>query len=97
MVIAEALFDFGESNNFRVLLEDTSPQTIGGGLRDPKVGAEYTIIATCRKLGEDNGKDQLVDISDLMKSIREYMRNAYRKPTKEEHEIFLQIISNPMG
>ncbi len=97
MIVSEALFDFGEKDDFRVLLENSFPQTIKATIQDPKSGAEYAVIATCRRLGEDNGKDQLVNISDYLKNIREYLRATSRKPTQEEHQRLMQIIATPMG
>ena len=97
MVIAEGLFEFGGHDDFRIILEDTSPKQIEATLQDPKIGAEQHILVTCRKLGEDNGKDQLVNISDTLKSIREYMRSLYREPSQEEQLKYAGIISTPMG
>ena len=96
LVVSEALFEFGDQGDFRILLEDTSPKRVNGVIRDSKINAEYTIFTTCRKVGEDNGKDQLVNISGYLKGIREYMRSTSRKPTKEENQIFLNIIASPM-
>lgn len=97
MIIAEALFDFGEKDDFRVALEDSFPQTVKATIQDPNLGAEYAVIATCRRLGEDNGKIQVVNISDYLKNIREYLRATSRKPTREEHQRLMQIIATPMG
>jgi hypothetical protein len=97
MIISEALFDFGEKDDFRVILEDSFPRTVEATIQDTNSDAEYKVIATCRRLGEDNGKDQLINISDYLKNIRDYLRSAYRKLTKEEHQKLIQIIAKPMG
>jgi TIR domain len=97
MIISEALFDFGEKDDFRVILEDSFPRTVEATIQDTNSDAEYKVIATCRRLGEDNGKDQLINISDYLKNIRDYLRLAYRKLTKEEHQKLIQIIAKPMG
>jgi preprotein translocase subunit Sss1 len=97
MVISEAVFEFGAHDDFRVILDSTSPERIKGAIRDSKIGAEYSIVTTCRKLGEDNGKDQLVNISNYLKNIREHMRATSRKPTHEEHQKYLKIIATPMA
>jgi hypothetical protein len=97
MIISEALFDFGEKDDFRVILDSTLPQTVKAKIGDPKVGAEYSVIASCRKLGEDNGKDQLINMSDYLKSIREYMRATSRQPNQEEQHRLYQILATPMG
>lgn len=97
MIVAEALFDFGEKDDFRVILEDSFPQTVKAKIQDPKLGAEYAVIATSRRLGEDNGKVQVVNISDYLKNIRDYLRATSRKPTAEEHQRLLQILATPIG
>lgn len=96
ILISEALFDFGSHQEFRVLLEDTKPKKISARLEDKKLNAQYDIYVTCRKLGEDNGKDQLVNISDLLKIIRDYVQSTSKKPTTAEKMKFSKIISTPM-
>lgn len=97
MIISEALFDFGEKDDFRVILESSFPKNVKAAIQDRKSGAEYAVIATCRRLGEDNGKDQLVNISDYLKNIRAYLRATSRKPNQEEHQRLLQIVATPIG
>lgn len=83
-VIAEALFDFGEKNDFRVILDNQFPKEVKATIADPKTDSAYNVICESRKMGQDNGKDQLLNISDYLKQIREYMRSVSRKPTPEE-------------
>jgi hypothetical protein len=97
MIIAEALFEFGNKDEFRVILDSQFPQRIDATIADPKRGAEYSVIASCRKLGEDNGKDQLVNISGYLKLIREYMREVSRKTTPAEQQRLLEIVNSPFG
>lgn len=97
MIISEALFDYGEKDDFRVILDSSFPKKTEATIVDPKTGGEYAVIATCRRLGEDNGKDQLVNISDYLKNIREYLRATSRRPTPEEHQRLIKIIATPMG
>jgi len=97
MIIAEALFEFGNKEDLRVILDSTFPQHINATIADSKRGAEYSVIASCRKLGEDNGKDQLVNISDYLKLIREYMCEVSRKTTPEEQQRLMEILNSPFG
>lgn len=83
-VIAEALFDFGEKDDFRVILDNQFPKEVKATIADPKTDSAYNVICESRKMGQDNGKDQLLNISDYLKQIREYMRSVSRKPTPEE-------------
>lgn len=97
MVIAEALFEFGEQKDFRVILDSQFPKKVEAKISDNKRGAEYEVIASCRKLGQDNGTDQLVNISDYLKGIREYLRATSRKPNREEQQRFIEIVASPFG
>ena len=97
MTIAEALFEFGNREDIRVILDSQFPQNVEAIIADSKLGAGYVVHTTCRKLGEDNGKDQLVNISDSLKLIREYLRATTRKPTAEETKKILEIITSPFG
>lgn len=84
MVITEALADLADARDIRVILEDHNPKIIECRLQDSKLGATYDITIKCRRLGEDNGKDQLLNVSTYLKQIRDYGRLTARKPTQEE-------------
>ena len=86
MVITEALADLADARDedLRVILEDQYPKIIESRLQDKKTSAAYDITIKCRRLGEDNGKDQLVNVSAYLRQIRDYGRQAARKPTTEE-------------
>lgn len=94
-VIAEALFDFGEKDDFRVILDNQFPQEIKATIADPKTDSAYDVICESRKMGQDNGKDQLINISDYLKQIREYMRAVSRKPDPEEVMKIHEIMASP--
>ena len=94
-VIAEALFDFGAKDDFRVILDNQFPQEVKATIADPKTGSAYDVICESRKMGQDNGKDQLINISDYLKQIREYIRAVSRKPTSEEVMKIHEIMARP--
>lgn len=94
-VIAETLFDFGEKDDFRVILDNQFPQEIKATIADPKTGSAYYVVCESRKMGQDNGKDQLINISDYLKQIREYVRSVSRKPNPEELVKIQAIIASP--
>jgi len=97
MVISEALFDFGEGNDeLKVILDDSFPQIVRAVIGDTESGKGYSVIATFRRLGEDNGKDQLVNIGDYLKSIREYLRSVSRTPSRGEQQKLYEILSAPV-
>jgi len=94
-VIAQLLFEIGEEKDIRLFLDSQLPEEIKMDSKDPKSGWEFKIVITSRKLGEDHGKSQLIDISNYLMGIRDYIRNVSRRPTKEEHEKIMKIVSSP--
>lgn len=94
-VIAGALFDFGSKDDYRVILEDQFPKEIKATIGDTKSGAAYDVICESRKMGQDNGKDQLLNISDYLKQIREYIKSVSRQPTAEEVVTMHKIMASP--
>ncbi len=95
MVISEALFEFGDKKDLKVILDSQLCQEVKAKIRDSKSGAEYEVITKCRKLGQDNGKNQVINISHYLKGIREYLRATSRKPDEEEFRRFLKIVGGP--
>jgi hypothetical protein len=93
-VLAEGLFDFGSHDNYRLILEDQFPRTLTRTVVDKKTGGGHLSIV-CRRLGEDNGKDQLVNISNYLKGIREFVRSVSRKLTPEETLRLATILNRP--
>ena len=75
---------FANAKDIRLILEDQFPKIQEASLVDPRLNAVYNVTIRCRRLGEDNGKDQLVNISNYLRGICDFMRNAARKPTQEE-------------
>lgn len=94
-MIAEALFDLGEREDIRMLLDSQFPQEREASIEDPKTGSEYKVRIESRKMGQDNGKDQLLNISDYLKGIREYVRAVSRKPTPGELRRIREIVASP--
>ena len=45
-------------------------------------------------MGEDNGKDQLVHISNHIEKMRDHIRATARKPTRQKLERMKILISN---
>ena len=96
-VIAEMLFDIGKKQDIRFILDSQLPQKKGITNIDPKTNAGYEVHISSRKMGEDNGKDQLIDISDNLMKVREYMRATSRMPTREESDKMIKIMASPFS
>ena len=83
-IIAEQLALLSEGDPIHVYLEDARPKIVGVELRDKTTDRTYSIHIRSRRLGEDNGKDQLVTVSNYFRQIADYVGSISRKPTKEE-------------
>jgi hypothetical protein len=91
LVIAEGLAELANSTEINVLLRDQFAVVERYGLVDPKSKREYDIVVTCRRLGEDNGKDQLVRVGNYLGRIRDQVRTMARRPTHEEAAVLDRI------
>jgi hypothetical protein len=74
------------TKKIEMVLTDQHPQIMKVQLADPERGVAYKVQIRCRRMGEDNGKDQLVRIANYMEMIRDHIRTTARKPTLEELE-----------
>jgi hypothetical protein len=83
-IIAEQLALLSEGEPIQVYLEDARPKIVPVELRDKTTDRTYFITIRSRRLGEDNGKDQLVTVSNYFRQIADYVGSISRKPTKEE-------------
>lgn len=97
LMIAQFLHNIGDKSEFRFVLDSQLPQKKTVMSQDSKSPAAYEILISCRKMGEDNGKDQLISISDYLKQIRDYMHSVSRAPTAEEQKKILDIVRTPYG
>lgn len=95
LILTEALVDIAEADRLGLILDSPKAQVLNRGLRDPKRNAEYRVSIRCRRLGEDNGKDQFINVSSYLIGIRDWMRHVSRKPTREESIVFREIVAAP--
>lgn len=94
LAITETIYEIGDKEEMKVILDNQFPQELERGIHDPKLGWEYQLLVKCRRLGVDNGRDQLVNISSYLKNIRDFMRSVARKPNKEEFERLVTILKS---
>lgn len=91
-VITETLHEFAEQNGIEMTLTDQHPQIRRVVIHDPKRGRGYRVQIRCRRMGEDNGKDQLVRVTNYIEQIRNQIRARARKPAGQEREQILAIL-----
>lgn len=77
--------------DLRLLLEDEFPKTKEIEMRDQKFNSNFNIKITARRLGEDTGRDILLDLTGQLRSITEAQRQNLRAPTKDEIEKMKRI------
>lgn len=93
LIITEALAELAAKEKIQLILKDQFPQEAKYRLVDLALKQVYDIVIRCRRLGEDNGKDQLVNIANYIQQIREYVRKTARKMTVEETDRIKSIPS----
>jgi hypothetical protein len=64
------------SEDLRILLSDPKAKTLEHALVDPTSGTRYDIVVDCRRMGVGNGKDQLVNVGNYLRKIRDYVRQG---------------------
>ena len=76
-----ALGDFAKKNNeLQLIIENSFPQKTNFLLGDPNRDAYYSVIVTARRMGEDTGRDVLIDygnhfitvVKQLKKTIKDF-------------------------
>ncbi len=91
--ITEALCEFASKEKIQMLLTDQHPQIAKFVLGDPSRNMSYRVQIRCRRMGEDNGKDQLVKIANYIEKIRDHIRATARKATPEEFERMIKLLA----
>jgi hypothetical protein len=76
-----------------ILIGDDLPQKLEITVHDPKTGLGFQVTVTCRRLGEDTGKDILFHVGQQIVQIAEQTRAAHRPLTEEESLKLMRIIS----
>jgi hypothetical protein len=67
--------EFAEANNnLQLILKDSFSRKAGFTFQDSKLGASYDVFVTSRRLGEDTGKDVLIDFGNHLIMVKEIMK-----------------------
>ena len=84
--------ELANANDIRLLLKDQFPAVAKYRLGDRPRNAEYDIVISSRRMGEDNGKDQLVNVTNYLRQRRDFTRKIARKATPEEVARMAQLV-----
>jgi len=96
LVIFESAFDnITNKDEFRLLLDNQFPKEHTIEVFDPKTDANLTVYIRCRRLGEDTGKNVLINVGDYFRQIRSQMIERSRKLTSEEQRKLFELLSKP--
>lgn len=93
LIVTEALAEIAKAKNMHLILENQFPHTFETTLKDSKSTATYDVTVKCRRMGEDTGKDQIINISTYLLQIRDYGRKLARKLTPDEHQRVTQMLA----
>lgn len=94
LVLLESIPSLAKTKDIRVLLKSEKPESINLRLEDKKLGSISFLEIKCRRLGEDPGNDQLVDIGATLLKIHEIIKASSRQPTKDELLKMSKIMSS---
>lgn len=94
LLMTNMLVEMMRKENIQVYIEDARPQFTKYVLRDSGSEREYDVLIRCRRMGMDNGKVQLVTVSDYLHQMGEYVRNISRRRTPEEAAGLAQIAAS---
>lgn len=91
------LLDFAErsEDEMFLILDSPVPQKKEFVFHDPKTRTRVDILVKSRKVGMDNGKDQLINITDYFRKVIDFVTATERKPDKEEMKKMLAVQATP--
>jgi hypothetical protein len=79
-MLAEGTYD----KDLRIFLEDQFQKNKEIIMADQRLGTSFIVDVSSRRLGEDTGRDILLDLGGQLRIIAEAQRQAMRKPTSKE-------------
>ncbi|PTS95665.1 toll/interleukin-1 receptor domain-containing protein, partial [Pseudomonas sp. HMWF006] len=79
------LLDFAEKaeSEMFLILDSPAPQTKSFTFSDAKTGASTEVLVKSRKMGNDNGKNQLINITDYFRRIFSYVAQTEKNLQKK--------------
>jgi hypothetical protein len=97
IVITESLSSLTNDRNLRIILNDQFPKESNAKFFDENTGIGFDVFLVSRRLGEDTGKDILLNVGGHLDNIRSYMREKTRKLNEQEQYKLLQLLRMPFG
>lgn len=91
--LIERITEPSDRDDMFLLLEDQFPKVLRFAIQDTKSPAVIKVEVRSRRVGDDNGKDILVNVASQLGAIRQAQRERVRPATKEELERIAVILS----
>lgn len=95
-IIVESLVEFAVKENPKIIINDQFPKEFQLMLGDPSTNICYEMKILCRRLGQDTGKDVMLNLKGQLEGLRNHMRQVTRKTTPEEAVRLANILSTPI-
>jgi hypothetical protein len=96
-VILEALAEFATKEKLFLVLEDQYEKNFDFGIKDDKTGIRLEVHVASRRLGEDTGKDLLVNIGGQLITVRDSARAAASKLSPADSQRLLAMLALNAG
>jgi hypothetical protein len=94
-VLLETLRGSEEFASCQILITDDSTQTLELELHDPRTGVGLHVELACRRLGEDTGRDILVNVGTQVSGIIEQIHRTLKPLSADESKKILEILARP--
>jgi len=93
VMITEALCEYGEKHDLRLILTNQREQNYEFAVGDNKNGRRYDVLVRSRWLGEDTGNDIIVNISNHFTQLKDYIKAICRPLSSEEQKRLFALVS----
>lgn len=84
MITEILLSNVPNKDSYYILIEDQMPVTQNITIQDNNSNLVCFLKIISRRLGEDTGKDTVIDVGKYLDDIRSYTQEITKQPTKEE-------------
>lgn len=91
-IVLESFAEVGALDEFRLLLDDSEPETADIEICDAGANLGFSVRATSRRMGEDTGRDVLVPIGRVLRELAGQTRDRLRPLEREQREAVLAIL-----
>ncbi len=91
-IIIESLGSLIKNDSFHLILEDQFPVENNTEIRDSKRGISFKVKIRAQRLGEDNGKDIVVNVGNYLEMIRSHIQETCRNLSQEEQVRMFELI-----